>query len=159
MDFPGFNFQQKNPWTGSTTLWTDDVAGSTMDRRWCRQEVRRRLAGARHVGAWGHRCSPTVAREDEEDEAKPVRDSPKHERWRGGGATEAKSNGGLGSVREWRKTRENSGVRGKGAGCSRGGGRPFIGAQKCWEAATSGRVMTLMPLMAGAELRAVMEEF
>jgi hypothetical protein len=39
-----------------------------------------------------------------------------------------KSSGDSSSVREQRRTRESSGTRGKCAGCSSGGTRPFIRA-------------------------------
>jgi hypothetical protein len=41
-----------------------------------------------------HRCSPTLAGEDEEDEAEPEASSPKQERQRRGGVTTAEYDGG-----------------------------------------------------------------
>jgi hypothetical protein len=67
-------------------------------------------------------------KKEEEDEVEPVRGSLEHERRWGRDATEVESYGGLSSVQERRRLRENSRVRGKGAGCSMGGARPFIGA-------------------------------
>jgi hypothetical protein len=46
-------------------------------------------------GRW---CSPAVAREDEEEEAKSVRDSSQQEWWQGSDALEAKSSNVLSSV-------------------------------------------------------------
>jgi hypothetical protein len=67
-------------------------------------------------------------KKEETDEVEPVRGSLEHERRWGHDATEVESCGGLSSVQEQRTPRENSGVRGKGAGCSTGGAHPFIGA-------------------------------
>jgi hypothetical protein len=80
------------------------------------------------MSAQGHRCSLAVARGDEEDDAELVRDSPEHDWWRGGGTMEAESGGGSSSARGWRSARENSRMRGKVAGCSRGGASYFVGA-------------------------------
>jgi hypothetical protein len=133
------------------------MAGSTVDQRCHGREARHRLAGARHAGARGHRCSPAVVVEDEEDKAEPARGSLEHEWWQRCGTMEAESGGGSSSLREWRRVRENSGVRGKGVGCSpfyRGRGIP---GRRKW-VVTAG-VMVLTPLMVGAELRGVKEEF
>jgi hypothetical protein len=51
---------------------------------------------------------------------------------------EAESGGGSSSARGWRSARENSRMRGKGAGCSRGGAHYFVGAGDTGEAATGG---------------------
>jgi hypothetical protein len=97
MDFPRFNFQQKNLWTRSTTLWTGGTAGSMVDQQ---RRVARRCSRSM--------VSPMVAGEDDEDEAESVSDSMEHERRWGGGATEVESGSGSSSVREWTRTGENS---------------------------------------------------
>jgi hypothetical protein len=51
------------------------------------------------VGARAHRCLPVAVEEDEPDEVVPEGCSPEHERRQRGGTTEAKSGGGLSSVR------------------------------------------------------------
>jgi hypothetical protein len=81
------------------------------------------------AGARGHQYSPAVAGEDEEDEVEPVRDLPEHEWQWGCSAMEEESGGGSSSAQEWRRARENSGVRRKCEGCSRGGACHFIGAR------------------------------
>jgi hypothetical protein len=94
-----------------------------------RTRARWRLFGVQRAGARGRQCSPAVAEEDEKGEAEPVSGSLEHDRWWRGGTTKAESGGGSSSAREWRRVRENSGVRGEGAGFSRGSDHPFIGAE------------------------------
>jgi hypothetical protein len=92
-----------------------------------------------HTSARGHRCSPVVAEEDEQDEAVPKGCSPEHQRrWRGD-VTMAKSDGDLISAQERRRARERSRARGKGAGCSTGWSLPFYsGRGSVREVTTSG---------------------
>jgi hypothetical protein len=128
-----------------------------VDQQWRGPEARWSLADTWRAGAWGRWCSPAVAGEDERDEAELVRDSPKHERRLGRGTMETESGEGLSSVREWRRARENSGMRDKGVGCSpfyRGRGMPGR-----HQRVVTARVMGLTPLMVGEGLRAIKEEF
>jgi hypothetical protein len=64
----------------------DQVAriGSTVDRGDTDKRVWQRLAGAWRASARAHQCSSVTAEEEEDDEAKPVRGSPKHGRRRRG---------------------------------------------------------------------------
>jgi hypothetical protein len=56
--------------------------------------------------------------------------SPEHERWRRGGATEAKNDGSLSSSRGPRKAGGSSGEREKRSSEGQGCSSPFIGAER-----------------------------
>jgi hypothetical protein len=86
---------------GPSPRRVDRVArlGSTMDRGGADKRAWRCLAGARRMGARAYRCSPAVVEEDESDGVVSEGCSPKHERRRRCGATEARNGGGLSSAR------------------------------------------------------------
>jgi hypothetical protein len=94
------------------------LGGSMVDQWWRGREMQWRLVDAWRTGSRGCQCSLAVVGEDEEDEVEPMRGSLEHMRRRGGAAIEAESDSTSSSVQEWRRLRENSGVRGKGTGCS-----------------------------------------
>jgi hypothetical protein len=56
---PGFNLQQKFPWTESMVRWTGGALGFTVDRGWHGHWARRRLAGARRASARARRWGAT----------------------------------------------------------------------------------------------------
>jgi hypothetical protein len=96
MDFPRFNFQLEILWIGSTMRGPGDMLGSMLD--WAVMQTRGTTARPRHAGAQGHRCSPAVAREGEEDEAEPEAGSLEHERRRRGSTMAVEDSGGSSSV-------------------------------------------------------------
>jgi hypothetical protein len=84
---------------------------SIMDRGGADKRAGRCLGGTQRAGTRAHWCSPAAVEEDELDDAVPEGCSPEHERWRRGGATEAKNGSGLRSS-QGRRRRE--GARGRG---------------------------------------------
>jgi hypothetical protein len=114
MEF-GIIFQWKIRWTGSTARGPGDAGGSMVDRGGADKRTRRHLVGARRVGAIAHRWLLAAGEGAELYEAVLEGCSPKHERWRRGGAMAKKTGGGLSSLQGRRKARGSSGVRGRGA--------------------------------------------
>jgi hypothetical protein len=104
------------------------------------------------VGAQGHRCSSTVAGEDEKDEAELKVGSPVHDRWRRGGVTAVEDGGGSSSrVRAEESVRE-LGREGGSAVVPGGPGGLYRGQGRVRKVATGGnrwRLMVLTPFMVG----------
>jgi hypothetical protein len=69
--FPKFIFQQKIRWIASTTRGPGGTAQVHGGPTRADKRVQHHFVGARHAGARARRSSPTMAKEDEPDEAVP----------------------------------------------------------------------------------------